>query len=78
MALLIIFHSGYFDELQSALTYIRESPELSLDEKRRFFKSANANLGSFIQSIYSEHIHRPFIGISALCLSGGASFGYCE
>ncbi|KAF7432968.1 hypothetical protein PC9H_004912 [Pleurotus ostreatus] len=50
---------GYFDELQSALTYIRESPELSLDEKRRFFKSANANLG-----------------ISALCLSGGASFGY--
>jgi predicted acylesterase/phospholipase RssA len=30
-----------------------------LDEKRRFFKSANRNVGS-----------------SALCLSGGATFGY--
>ena len=34
---------------------------LSIDEKKRFFKSANTNLG-----------------ITALCLSGGASFGYCK
>ncbi|KAF9485321.1 patatin-domain-containing protein [Pholiota conissans] len=50
---------SYFDELERSLMFIRETPELSVDEKRRFFKSANTNLG-----------------ISALCLSGGASFGY--
>lgn len=43
------------------MEYIRTSPDLSSDEKRRFFKSSNTNLGS-----------------SALCLSGGGSFGYCE
>ncbi|KIM90832.1 hypothetical protein PILCRDRAFT_764281, partial [Piloderma croceum F 1598] len=50
---------SYFDEQQKALEYIRQSPELSNDERKRFFKSANTNLGS-----------------SALCLSGGGSFGY--
>uniref|UniRef100_A0A8H8CJY3 Patatin-like phospholipase domain-containing protein n=1 Tax=Psilocybe cubensis TaxID=181762 RepID=A0A8H8CJY3_PSICU len=50
---------SYFDELELSLQFIRETPELSVDEKKRFFKSANTNLG-----------------ISALCLSGGASFGY--
>ncbi|KAF5388223.1 hypothetical protein D9615_000438 [Tricholomella constricta] len=50
---------SYFNELEKALEFIRETPELSIDEKKRFFKSANTNLG-----------------ISALCLSGGASFGY--
>ncbi|KAF8974528.1 acyl transferase/acyl hydrolase/lysophospholipase [Flammula alnicola] len=50
---------SYFDELEKSLEFIRETPELSVDEKKRFFKSANTNLG-----------------ISALCLSGGASFGY--
>jgi len=50
---------SYFDELECSLQFIRDTPELSPDEKRRFFKSANTNLG-----------------ISALCLSGGASFGY--
>lgn len=38
---------------------MRESTEATLEEKKRFFKSANKNFGS-----------------SALCLSGGASFGY--
>ncbi|RDB22700.1 hypothetical protein Hypma_010146 [Hypsizygus marmoreus] len=50
---------SYFNELEKALEFIRETPDLSIDEKKRFFKSANTNLG-----------------ISALCLSGGASFGY--
>jgi len=50
---------SYFTELEKAIEFIRESSELSLDEKKKFFKSANTNLG-----------------ISALCLSGGASFGY--
>ncbi|PFH52754.1 hypothetical protein AMATHDRAFT_139236 [Amanita thiersii Skay4041] len=50
---------SYFSELEQALDYIRETPDLSIDEKRKFFKRANVNLG-----------------ISALCLSGGASFGY--
>jgi predicted acylesterase/phospholipase RssA len=50
---------AYFDELENSLEIIRETPALSIEEKKRFFKSANTNLG-----------------ISALCLSGGASFGY--
>ncbi|KAI0771637.1 patatin-domain-containing protein [Trametes elegans] len=50
---------SYIDEVEKALEYIRETPELSNEEKKRFFKSANTNLGT-----------------SALCLSGGASFGY--
>ncbi|KAF7301676.1 Patatin-like phospholipase domain-containing protein [Mycena indigotica] len=50
---------AYFDEQERAIELIRNSSELTLDEKRRFFKAANTNLG-----------------ISALCLSGGASFGY--
>lgn len=45
--------------MERSLAFIRDSPVLSNEEKRRFFKSANTNLG-----------------ISALCLSGGASFGY--
>jgi len=49
----------YLSEVERALAFIRDSPILSNEEKRRFFKSANTNLG-----------------ISALCLSGGASFGY--
>ncbi|PBK69658.1 patatin-domain-containing protein [Armillaria solidipes] len=49
----------YLDEQEKALEYIRETPDLSIDEKKRFFKSANTNLG-----------------ISALCLSGGAALGY--
>ncbi|KAG5649037.1 hypothetical protein DXG03_000386 [Asterophora parasitica] len=37
-------HQAYFDELGTALEFIRETPELSIDEKKRFFKSANTNL----------------------------------
>ncbi|KAH7343803.1 acyl transferase/acyl hydrolase/lysophospholipase [Rhizoctonia solani] len=50
---------SYLDEVTAALVYIRETSQLSPEEKRRFFRSANKNLGA-----------------SALCLSGGASFGY--
>ncbi|KAG8834874.1 hypothetical protein FRC17_006619 [Serendipita sp. 399] len=50
---------AYISEVESAIDFVRRSPDISLDEKRRFFKSANRNVGS-----------------SALCLSGGASFGY--
>ncbi|OAX43465.1 patatin-domain-containing protein [Rhizopogon vinicolor AM-OR11-026] len=50
---------SYHNELESALQFIRESSELTIEEKKRFFKNANTNLGT-----------------SALCLSGGASFGY--
>ncbi|KAK7049495.1 hypothetical protein VNI00_005526 [Paramarasmius palmivorus] len=50
---------SYYDEEERALEFIRESPQLTVDEKKKFFKSANTNFG-----------------ISALCLSGGASFGY--
>lgn len=56
-------HSGpaYIDELESALKYIRETPLLTNEEKKRFFKNANTNLG-----------------LTALCLSGGATFAYCK
>ncbi|KAI6105555.1 acyl transferase/acyl hydrolase/lysophospholipase [Pisolithus sp. B1] len=50
---------SYYNEQERALQFIRESGELSNEEKKRFFKSASTNLGT-----------------SALCLSGGASFGY--
>ncbi|KAJ4481577.1 acyl transferase/acyl hydrolase/lysophospholipase [Lentinula edodes] len=50
---------SYYDEQEKALEFVRDSPDITLDEKKRFFKGANTNYG-----------------ISALCLSGGASFGY--
>ncbi|KAI0068836.1 patatin-domain-containing protein [Artomyces pyxidatus] len=50
---------SYITEQEAALQYIRDTPLLSNDEKKRFFKSANTNLG-----------------LTALCLSGGASFAY--
>ncbi|KAJ2922093.1 hypothetical protein H1R20_g15000, partial [Candolleomyces eurysporus] len=37
---------SYFDELERSLEFIRQTPDLSLDEKRRFFKNANTNLAS--------------------------------
>lgn len=52
--------TAYITEVEKALEYIRDTPSISNEEKKRFFKSANTNLGT-----------------SALCLSGGASFGYC-
>jgi hypothetical protein len=52
---------SYIDELESALKYIRETPLLTNEEKKRFFKNANTNLG-----------------LTALCLSGGATFAYCK
>ncbi|KZW04014.1 patatin-domain-containing protein [Exidia glandulosa HHB12029] len=50
---------SYISEVEQSLVYVRRTPKLSIEEKRRFFRVANRNLGS-----------------SALCLSGGASFGY--
>lgn len=52
---------AYINEQEKALEYIRRSPDLSNEEKKRFFKSVNTNLGT-----------------TALCLSGGAAFGYCK
>ncbi|KAK7695837.1 hypothetical protein QCA50_000475 [Cerrena zonata] len=49
----------YLCELEKAMEFVCNSPELTLEEKKRFFKGANTNLGS-----------------TALCLSGGATFGY--
>lgn len=40
---------------------IRTATDVSLEEKRSFFRGVNKNYGS-----------------SALCLSGGASFGYYQ
>ncbi len=61
VSLLDLSSVAYIRELESALKYIRETPLLSNDEKKRFFKNANTNLG-----------------LTALCLSGGATFAYCK
>lgn len=53
-------HLAYISEVEASIDFVRHSPNISIEEKRRFFKSANRNVGS-----------------SALCLSGGATFGYC-
>ncbi|KAG7575453.1 hypothetical protein FFLO_00272 [Filobasidium floriforme] len=50
---------SYVNEVKRSLDYLRESPDLSLDDKRRFYRAINKNYGA-----------------SALCLSGGAGFGY--
>ena len=52
-------HLAYVNEVKRSLDYLRESPDLSLDDKRRFYRAINKNYGA-----------------SALCLSGGAGFGY--
>ncbi|KAG6861584.1 hypothetical protein C0995_014491 [Termitomyces sp. Mi166 len=39
--------AAYFNELEKALEFICETSDLSIDEKKRFFKSANTNLGKF-------------------------------
>ena len=52
--------TAFIDEQEKALRYIRESSAISTEEKKRFYRSINTNLGA-----------------TALCLSGGASFGYC-
>ena len=38
---------AYFDELERSLEFIRETSEISLEEKKQFFKSTNTNLGEF-------------------------------
>lgn len=50
---------SYYEEQVAALEYIVGARDLSIEEKKRFFKRAHTNYGT-----------------SALCLSGGASFGY--
>lgn len=54
-----MIYLAYVNEVKRSLDYLRESPDLSLDDKRRFYRAINKNYGA-----------------SALCLSGGAGFGY--
>ena len=58
--MLLIEFTALVDEQEKALRYIRESNAISIEEKKRFYRSININLGA-----------------TALCLSGGGSFGYC-
>ncbi|KAG1754072.1 patatin-domain-containing protein [Suillus paluster] len=37
---------SYHTELESALQFVRQSSELSIEEKRRFFKNASTNMGT--------------------------------
>ena len=76
--------AAYYSELEHAMQYIRDTPDLSIDEKRKFFKRANINFGKIHNApTLTSKWHYCIIdtcklGISALCLSGGASFGYCR
>ena len=51
----------HIKEVATALDFVRTATDVSLEEKRAFFRALNRNFGS-----------------SALCLSGGASFGYYQ
>lgn len=51
--------TAYVNEVKTSLDFVRESTQISLEEKKKFYHTINRNYGS-----------------SALCLSGGASFGY--
>lgn len=46
---------AYTDELESSLKFIRETLELTVDEKRRFFRSANTNLGKLPLGFIGHH-----------------------
>lgn len=50
---------SHIKEVAASLDYVRNATNVSLEEKRSFFRGVNKNYGT-----------------SALCLSGGASFGY--
>lgn len=61
---------------------VRESKELSLDDKRRFYKSCNkVGPAALAGQWFRQRLKWCFallqnFGSTALCLSGGASFGY--
>ncbi len=44
--------SAYFSELECALQYIKDTTNLSIDEKRKFFKRANINLGQYAPHLW--------------------------
>ncbi|KAA1093138.1 hypothetical protein PGT21_026362 [Puccinia graminis f. sp. tritici] len=50
---------NYVDEVEKSIIYLRETPQISAQEKTTFFRRTAKNLGT-----------------SALCLSGGGTFGY--
>lgn len=77
-ALVFTGPAAYFNELERSLEYVRETPDLSLDEKKRFFKSANTNLGINHHCSAGCPDVMLALGVTALCLSGGGTLGYCE
>jgi len=46
--------SAYFSELECALQYIKDTTDLSIDEKRKFFKRANINLGQYVLHLWQN------------------------
>lgn len=46
--------AAYFSELEHAMQYIRDTADLSIDEKRKFFKRANINFGKIYNALTSE------------------------
>ena len=66
---------AYVTEVERALVHVRVSTQLSVEEKRKFFRSANTNLGASalcLSGVYSRLLG----GNDTESRAGGASFGY--
>lgn len=50
--------SGYIDEVSLALQFVRDSQEATIEEKKRFFKSAN-KVGPFDPTVRRAMIDLP-------------------
>ena len=50
--------AAYFSELEHAMQYIRDTPDLFIDEKRKFFKRVNINFGKKHNALTSESHYR--------------------
>lgn len=62
--------SAYIEEQEKALEYIRDSPDLAVDEKKRFFKTANTNLGKSVheaQDFYLMNVGQSQESVHCAC-----------
>lgn len=66
---------SYYDEQEKALEFVRDSPDITLDEKKRCVGPIYVYYNLTLESRFFKGANTNY-GISALCLSGGASFGY--
>ena len=71
---------SYLDEAERALRYIQETDKVRVFASR-FLRSVLMHCARQIPLERKRHFWRTLsknLGKTALCLSGGGSFGYCE